>query len=173
MKTPGRFLSAFQVLAGVYSLVSLWPSTLARGWSSIAALVALSALSIVAGALMWRGGSWGWRMTIVNQAAQLLGIHLPRASYTVIHCASITVLFNVAPKASFAASQITQGVTASFLHSVCDILVGKGLEGMPAYAFSLNLLAAGILVHVIVGRKWANQRPEQALHGARRAQHGS
>ena len=79
------------------------------------------------------------------------------ASFSVIHCASVTVLFNVVPKASFASTQFTQGVAASFLHSVCDILVGKQLEGMPVYGISLNLVAAGILLYATVGRRRAGR----------------
>jgi hypothetical protein len=132
----------------------------ARSWSSVAALLAFSALSIIAGAFLFRWSPWGWRLTILNQATQLVGIYTPIASFSVIHCVSVTVLFNVVPKVSFASSQFTQGVTTSVLHSVCDILAGKQLEGMPVYGISLNLVAAGILLYATVARRRANQLPD-------------
>jgi hypothetical protein len=163
MKTAVRFLSAYQILAGVFSLISLWPTMEGRGWSAVAALLALSALSIVAGALLWQMSPWGWRMTIVNQLTQLVGIVAPFASFSVVHCVSVTVLFNVVAKGSFASSLFTQGLTTSFLHSACDILVGKQLEGFPTYGVTFNLVAAGILFYATVGRKRANQLPEPTL----------
>ena len=160
MKTSVRFLSAYQILTGVFSLVSLWSAMAARGWWAVSALLASSALSLIAGALLWQGSRLGWRMTIVNQATQLVGFYTPIATYSVIHCSSVTVLLNVVPRASFASSEFTQGVTASFLHSVCDILGGRHIDGIPVYGISLNLVAAGVLLYTTVGRKGANCLPD-------------
>jgi len=162
MKTAHRVLGAYQVLAGACSLVSLAPAMAARGWPSVAALVGMSALSIVAGALMWRVNPAGWPVTVANQLTQLIGIYSPLVSFLVIHCVSVTIYSSYVAKATLADSLFTQGVGTSSLHSVCDVSIGKHLEGSPTYGASMNLVALGILVYVKRIRGKADQSPDPA-----------
>jgi hypothetical protein len=77
MKTKVRVLGTYQIIAGVFSLVTLYPIISARGIFADLLLLAVAALSIVAGALLWEGRELGWRLTIVNQATQAIGVQLP------------------------------------------------------------------------------------------------
>ena len=85
-------------------------------------------------------------MTVANQVAQLIGIHLPGVSFAVVHCVSFTTFFNYSPRATFADSLFAMGWGGSILHSACDVFVGAQ-AAMPVYGLSLNLVAAGILLY--------------------------
>jgi hypothetical protein len=163
MKTTVRFLSAFQVLAGVFSLTSLWQTTDALGWQSVLFLLGFSVLSIVAGVLLWQGSWLGWRMTIANQLTQLIGFNSPMASFSVVHCAAVTVSCNFAPGTTFANSLISESAAASLLHSICDVMIGRRIELAPNYCVTLNLVAAGILFYGLFYRNGSRQLADQTL----------
>jgi hypothetical protein len=160
VKTEVRFLGALQICAGVFSLVTLHPAASTRGLPGEAALLAACALSIVAGALLWRGEPLGWRLTIANQAAQLVGVNSPLATFSVIHCVSLTGTFSCVAKATFSDSMFTTGITARVLHSVCDIGPGSGFAGASTYGISLNLVALAILLYA-AGFGNRNKQPHE------------
>lgn len=162
MKTNTRLLGAWQIIAGILSLVTLWSITSARGSAALATLVFFSGLAIVAGMSMWREAAHCWRLTIINQLVQVVGFYSPWLAFKVIHGASLTVASHVFAKATFADSLFSHTASYSIGASVCDVSLGAIFGGAPTYGVSLNLLALGILIYAVVVSNKARRSPEPA-----------
>jgi hypothetical protein len=157
MKTEVRVLGAYQVIAGVFSLVTLYSIISARGFVPELLLLAASALSIIAGALLWERKELGWRLTIANQATQVIGVQLPFFSFSIVQLASAIASSTYVAKSTFAQSLFSTSAGASIFRSTCDLYVGRQPAGVPTLGISLNLVAIVVFFYAVALRNKANQ----------------
>ena len=168
MKTEVRILAAYQITAGVFSLVTLYSVISARGILAELLLLAASALSIIAGTLLWDHKELGWRLTIINQATQAIGVQLPFFSLSSVQLASAIASSTYLAKSTFAQSLFSTSTGASIFRSTCDIYVGRQPPGVPTLGIALNLVAIGVIIYALALRKKANQSTDPTPMGLSR-----
>lgn len=154
LKISRQALGAYQIIGGLWSLCTLWSAMWARGVASLAGLILVSTLAVLAGVTLSQGTPRGWRLTVVNQLVQLVGFQVAGFTVTVVHLAKVALAARWVVSANAGESSFDGRVAFGLGDSVCDLGPGLGGASAPTYGFTLNLLALGLLVWTLtLGRR--------------------
>ena len=161
MKITRIILGVYQMVAAIVGLmiVSSQLQTYGLGFAGIVFL--FSALSFGAGVAALVSDRLGWRLTLVNQGAQVFGLFSPLITLMISEGLALRISVGiVSTTGSVLDTHLTLGFWA---RAGADFGVAfmKTLDAFPKYGISVNLVALAVaLVCVRALRKKPNQAPE-------------